>query len=156
MEKDCPFCKSVASGKSFACENGFSALYNIAPITQGHSLLITNKHAASLFDLSDDEVSAFFAFARKVTSFICHVYACDAWDWSLQEGEPAGQSIEHLHLHIIPRKQGDLDGEEWYPRLQMSADPANRERFILSEEIYQNELQKLSDLWKSEKDSNKE
>lgn len=119
METNCPFCTQKIKETAFATENNFLAIYNHSPILPGHSLVIPANHVHSLFDLSEDEISVFFGFARKVTSFLTETYGTDAYDWSLQEGEPAGQSLEHLHLHIIPRRPGDLpDGEDWYIRLE--------------------------------------
>jgi len=118
MEKSCPFCGDKAMESSFASEGEILAIYNISPLLPGHSLIVPAHHAGSLFDLSEDEISCFFAFARKVTHFLLQVYKAEAFDWSLQEGECAGQSVEHLHLHVIPRTSGDLPEEvEWYSLL---------------------------------------
>jgi bis(5'-adenosyl)-triphosphatase len=135
MEKLCPFCGDQAAESSFALEGGILAIYNISPLLPGHSLIVPEHHAGSLFDLSEDEISRFFAFARKVTHFLMQVYNAEAFDWSLQEGEIAGQSVEHLHLHIIPRTSGDLpEGVEWYSLLygQQSQGLDNPERVRLN------------------------
>ncbi len=150
METTCPFCKDNINTAAFAEENGFLAIYNHSPILPGHSLVIPSKHISSLFDLSEDEISAFFSFARKVTSFLTKHYKSDAYDWSLQEGESAGQSVDHLHLHIIPRNPGDLpDGEDWYVKLEEQRKQKIDEpgRAILSELEYNNISQMLKEKW---------
>jgi len=54
-------------------------------------------------------------FARRITSVLKKVFNCNGFDWTLQDGFSAGQTVPHLHLHVIPRKPLDLDeGEEWY------------------------------------------
>lgn len=146
---NCPFCKPDNSAAAFAISEENKAVYNLAPILQGHSLIIPVKHITSLFDLNEDEISTFFSFARRVTAFLCEIYECDAYDWSLQEGTEAGQSIEHLHLHIIPRKAGDFpESGDWYGKLQHSLDPANNERFVLSVSEHQDITRRLKGLWK--------
>jgi bis(5'-adenosyl)-triphosphatase len=150
METTCPFCKDNINTAAFAEENGFLAIYNHSPILPGHSLVIPSKHISSLFDLSEDEISAFFSFARKVTSFLTKHYKSDAYDWSLQEGESAGQSVDHLHLHIIPRNPGDLpEGEDWYVKLEEQRKQKIDEpgRAILSELEYNNISQMLKEKW---------
>ncbi|NTW24142.1 MAG: HIT family protein [Lentimicrobium sp.] len=149
MNNSCPFCNIDNQSLAFASVSEFIAIYNISPILPGHSLVIPKKHITSLFELSEDEISDFFSFARRVTSFLCEVYESDAYDWTLQEGTEAGQSVEHLHLHIIPRKPGDMkEGEDWYAQLQQSIDPQNKERNKLSENEYREISLRLSGLWK--------
>lgn len=150
METACPFCNESIIKASFAEENGFLSIYNHSPILPGHSLVIPARHISSLFDLSEDEISSFFSFARKVTSFLTKHYKSDAYDWSLQEGEPAGQSVDHLHLHIIPRNQGDLpEGEDWYEKLEDQRAQRIDEpgRAILNQQEYNNICQILKEKW---------
>lgn len=150
MKNICPFCAETAQKDSFASENGLLALYNLSPILPGHSLVVPVRHVSSLFDLSEDEISAFFSFARKVTAFLTQTYASDAYDWSLQEGEAAGQSVEHLHLHIIPRNPGDLpEDEDWYVQLeeQRKMPIDSPERIILNPLEYKVICEKLREKW---------
>lgn len=148
---NCPFCHLTIAHKAFAELDGNIAVYNISPILEGHSLIIPVKHYESLFEMTEDEISSFFSFARKVTAFLCEIYEADAWDWSLQEGEEAGQSVKHLHLHIIPRKPSDLkEGEEWYQKLrqQQFEAPDNNGRHRLSETDYSKISEHLRNSWK--------
>jgi bis(5'-adenosyl)-triphosphatase len=125
----CIFCSRAISGKSFYTTAQFSAFYNIAPILPGHSLVIPNKHYESLFELPDDELSEMMLFARKITSVLKTVFKCDGFDWTIQDGVSAGQTIPHLHLHIIPRKPLDLrESNEWYSKI-----PQSEESFLDSE-----------------------
>ncbi|MGH9510307.1 MAG: HIT family protein, partial [Terriglobales bacterium] len=56
--------------------------------------------------------------SRKAVARLTQIYAADGFDWTIQESEAAGQSVPHLHLHLIPRTRGDLpDPSGWYPRL---------------------------------------
>lgn len=130
---NCLFCRKEIIGKSFCTTSRFSAFYNIAPILPGHSLVIPNKHYASLFELPDDELSEMMLFARKITSVLKTVFRCDGFDWTIQDGVSAGQTVPHLHLHIIPRKPHDLpESNEWYSKIPQSEtgflDSKNRAR----------------------------
>lgn len=136
---NCQFCRNEIIKKSFCSTSQFSAIYNIAPIVPGHSLIIPNTHYISLFELSDQELGEMMVFARKVTRILQTVFQCDGFDWSVQDGISAGQSVQHLHLHIVPRKPHDMtDGTEWYSKLSQNAVPApdSQHRVKLEEEEY--------------------
>jgi bis(5'-adenosyl)-triphosphatase len=110
------------------------AICNIAPVLPGHSLIIPKAHFTSILDLSDKELFDFFDTARKALRILMKAFNTDAFDWSVQEKPEAGQSIEHLHLHIVPRLKGDLPRPgEWYPLIQQNdeeiIDSENRVRF---------------------------
>lgn len=117
----------------------FLAIYNISPILRGHSLVIPKKHIQSLFELSEKETNEFFTFSRSVTKVLIEAFKGEGYDWSIQEGKSAGQSVPHLHLHIVVRKPGDLKkDEEWYDKVRNSEreflDTSGRTR--LSDEEY--------------------
>ena len=60
-------------------------------------------------------------FARRTTRVLARAFAADGFDWSIQDGVSAGQTVPHLHLHVIPRRAGDLpDPGDWYPALMAS------------------------------------
>ena len=131
--ENCVFCSKAVTDKSFYSTSKFSALYNLAPILPGHSLVIPNIHYESLIELSDQDLGEMMIFARKVTSVLKSVFNCDGFDWTIQDGASAGQTVPHVHLHIIPRKPKDLvDGNEWYSKIPESEvqmlDSENRER----------------------------
>lgn len=114
----CPFCR-IQKEAVFAESEHFLALYNIAPILPGHSLVIPKRHVESLMDLNDSELSEFMIFGRNVAKILIKAFKTPSFNWTIQEKEEAGQTIAHLHMHIIPRKQGDLPQPgDWYPLLQ--------------------------------------
>jgi len=136
---DCPFCKTLQRGSYFAKSKYFVAIYNIAPILPGHSLIIPKKHIVSVNDLSEMQLKELFTFTRKVTSYLCAYYKTGAFDWSLQDGIAAGQTIPHIHIHIVPRTNNDLgETNEWYKMAKESnyvhLDSANRKK--LNQEEY--------------------
>ena len=102
----------------FARSGHFIALYNQAPVFPGHSLIIPSRHAHSLLELSEEETAEMMQFSRKVTRLLLKVFEAKAFDWSVQDGEAAGQSVAHLHMHIVPRRTGDRpDPGDWYPEI---------------------------------------
>jgi bis(5'-adenosyl)-triphosphatase len=118
-EIDCPFCEQQIKESTFAESANFAAIYNVAPILPGHSLVVPKWHVSSLLELSDSEFSEMNLFARKTVKLLLKVFEASAFDWTIQEGEEAGQTVSHLHLHLIPRRHGDLPSPgDWILRLR--------------------------------------
>ncbi|MBX5439656.1 MAG: HIT family protein [Thermoflavifilum sp.] len=116
----CPFCQKTPA-EYFATSARFAAIYNVAPIVPGHSLVIPKQHVESLFDLPDDVFAEMMHFSRRVMQFLCAYFHTDAFDWAIQEKPAAGQSIAHLHMHLIPRYENDLPlPGDWYVRMVAS------------------------------------
>jgi len=117
----CSFCRANIKAATFAKQDDFRAIYNRAPILPGHSLIIPRWHVPSLLGLSDDEVAQMVKFSRIVVRNLMRIFKADGFNWTIQEGAPAGQTVLHLHLHLIPRGDGDLPTPgDWYPLLQKS------------------------------------
>ena len=120
-QEACPFCPPGVTQATFARGAGVLALCNLAPVLPGHSLIVPARHVERLLDLSDDELSALAGFGRRVTEFLMKVFGATGVDWTLQDGAEAGQTVRHLHLHLIPRIPGDLPAPgDWYQRLRQS------------------------------------
>lgn len=118
-DPNCSFCKSEIVGTSIAESGDFLAVYNISPILPGHTLIIPRYHVQSLLDLSDDEVAKMVLFSRVVVRNLTRIFLSTGFNWTIQEGASAGQTVPHFHLHLIPRVEGDLPQPgDWYPRLQ--------------------------------------
>lgn len=125
-KEDCPFDNHKVDEAEFAGTEDFAAIYNSAPVLPGHTLIIPRRHVENLLDLEDTECCRMVEFARQVTKVLLSVFEADSFDWTIQNGEAAGQTVPHVHLHIIPRYTGDLAAPgDWYPELeQMRADEA--------------------------------
>lgn len=114
----CPFCKAGIAESAFLWDAWFLAIYDISPVLPGHSLILPRRHVDSLMALADDELAAMMLFARRTTRVLTRVFKAQGFDWAVQDGAAAGQTVPHLHLHIIPRHDGDLpDPGDWYPAL---------------------------------------
>ena len=119
----CPFCDKSVQSSVFYAHGNFIAIYNIAPVLPGHSLVIPKTHLTGILELNDDDLFEFFDTARVALRIIMKAFNTDAFDWSIQEKPEAGQTIEHLHLHIVPRLKGDLRHPgDWYPLIHHNDD----------------------------------
>jgi diadenosine tetraphosphate (Ap4A) HIT family hydrolase len=104
---DCPFCRletnriRVESELAVALLDGF-------PVTQGHTLVIPKRHVASLFELSDEEQAAVWRLVAEVRASLIAELRPDGFNVGLNDGSAAGQTVMHAHVHVIPRRKGDV------------------------------------------------
>lgn len=108
MENDCPFCKVEKEREVIASSSQSIAFYDGFPVSPGHALIIPRRHVSSFFDLSKEEQSDMFNLADIVKRIIDEKYHPDGYNVGINVGEAAGQSVFHVHMHIIPRYQGDV------------------------------------------------
>ena len=126
---DCDFCRDEIRLAAFAESDTCLAVYNLAPIVPGHSMVIPKRHFVSFLDMSDDDMCVLICFARTATRIVLEAFGSTGFDWSVQDSEEAGQTVPHAHLHVIPRKPLDLPSPgAWYGRLQSDIDSADRPR----------------------------
>lgn len=85
------------------------ALVNLKPLLPGHVLVIPRRVTPRLSDLSEPEVKDLFLTVQRVGRMIERVYRASGLNVAIQDGADAGQSVPHVHAHIIPRKKADLD-----------------------------------------------
>ncbi|EIW69071.1 hypothetical protein TREMEDRAFT_31446, partial [Tremella mesenterica DSM 1558] len=97
-------------------------IVNLKPLLPGHVLLIPRRIVPRLADLRSDEVIDLFLSVQKVGKILERVYEGEALTISLQDGKIAGQSVPHVHVHIIPRRPTDFkgDNDRIYPALETS------------------------------------
>jgi bis(5'-adenosyl)-triphosphatase len=134
----CPFCSKSIQSSVFYENRDFMAVFNIAPVLPGHSLVIPRAHRISILSFTDAEMTDFFKIAKTALLILMKAFNTEAFDWSLQEKPEAGQTIEHLHLHIVPRVKNDLlHPGHWYPLVQRNdtdmIDSMNRPRLTAEE-----------------------
>jgi len=112
----CPFCAGEIAPATFAETLQLRAIYNRAPLVPGHCLIIPQRHVTTLSQLSSIEASALVPFAARIAELVMAVYGGTGVDLSLQQGQSAGQTVSHLHLHVIPRHEGDVMAD-WHSEL---------------------------------------
>lgn len=113
--------KILASQVFHKTEHSF-ALVNLRPLVPGHVLVVSNRIAPLMDDLHDHEYDDLWRTVRKVQRALKTKYNCDAFNVAVQDGEGAGQSVPHVHIHILPRYRGDLErNDDIYDQLEMWA-----------------------------------
>ena len=108
----CLFCNSTQSG--LALENEFAyASYDTYPVSEFHCLIIPKRHVKDYFDLSDDEVIACNNLIKQIKDEILSKdLSVKGFNVGTNSGVIAGQSIMHCHIHLIPRREGDVDNPQ--------------------------------------------
>lgn len=108
MDKNCPFCKAESTREIIASSLLSIAFFDGFPVSPGHALIIPRRHVASLFDLTKEEKQDMINLAESVRIIIDEKYHPDGYNLGVNVGEAAGQSIFHVHMHVIPRYKGDV------------------------------------------------
>ena len=122
MKNDCIFC-AIAEGEipSFKVyeDEVVLAYLDINPVAKGHTLVIPKEHSKGLLDTDEKLLGDIIARVKKVAAHIAFKLGCDGFNVMQNNGEAAGQTVHHLHFHIIPRwsgepltfvhQQGDMD-----------------------------------------------
>ena len=106
----CLFCKD-AKGVSLENELAYSARDSYA-VSPGHTVVIPKRHVASFFDLTQEEVVACMALVNEEKKLIDHEFNPDGYNVGVNVGSSAGQSIFHVHIHVIPRYKGDVENPQ--------------------------------------------
>ena len=98
------------NNKNYLIENELAfAVYDYYPVNKGHVLVIPKRHYASFFDATPDEIKAFNELINKVKDLLDGELNPDGYNIGINIGEAAGQTVFHLHIHIIPRYFGDVE-----------------------------------------------
>src|SRR5690606_36666467 len=110
MTQDCIFCRIVAGEvPSFTiCEDDHAlAFMDINPANPGHALVVSKEHAANIFEVSPTALAAAAAMAQQVAKALQEVVAPAGINLLPANGPGAAQSVQHFHLHVLPRRFGD-------------------------------------------------
>lgn len=114
--QNCLFC-SIATGK-MASEtvfenNEFRVILDKFPAAKGHTLIMPKEHIENIYDLDAETASKLFALATVVARALKQVLKCDGMNLLQNNGVLAGQTVNHFHLHLIPRYEGDELSFKW-------------------------------------------
>lgn len=115
---DCIFCRIAAgeipSATIYEDEN-FRVILDLGPATKGHALILPKAHYADLTEIPEDLAAKAMIVAKKVVTFMKDALPCDGYNIVQNNGESAGQTVFHFHMHLIPRYKGDHAGVTWKP-----------------------------------------
>lgn len=119
MKDDCIFCK-LANGvfptASIYEDEHYNVILDKNPATYGHALVLPKAHFDNVYEMDDATAGGVYVLAAKVARAMKKNLGCDGVN-ILQNNEPAaGQTVFHLHMHVIPRYKDDKAMIEWEPR----------------------------------------
>ena len=106
---DCPFCNNP---KKFIENEWAFAHFDTYPVSNGHWLVITRRHVAEYFQATAEEKAAIWELVDQVKAIIDRDFGPDGYNVGVNIGRAAGQSIPHLHIHVIPRYAGDVENPQ--------------------------------------------
>ena len=116
--ENCIFCK-IANGEIPAAtlyeDENFRVILDLGPASKGHALILPKSHAANIYELSDEMAAKAMILAKKMATAITAALKCDGFNIVQNNGECAGQTVFHFHMHLIPRYEGDQVGLTWKP-----------------------------------------
>ena len=108
--ENCIFCK-IANGEIPAAtlyeDENFRVILDLGPASKGHALILPKSHAANIYELSDEMAAKAMILAKKMATAMTAALKCDGFNIVQNNGECAGQTVFHFHMHIIPRYKGD-------------------------------------------------
>ena len=134
---DCIFCK-IANGEIPAAtlyeDEDFRVILDLGPASKGHSLILPKKHAANIYELPDETAGKAMILAKKMAGKLTDALNCDGFNIVQNNGEIAGQTVNHFHLHLIPRYEGDGLNLNW-PQQEISGEQLEEIRQSIKKSI---------------------
>lgn len=105
----CPFCNPEAEIELIVESSTTYAIYDKFPVNNGHALIIPKRHCEDYFDLTFKEHEACMFMMNKVKEIVSYRFKPDGFNVGINVGENAGQTVDHVHIHLIPRYKGDVE-----------------------------------------------
>ena len=117
-EDNCIFCK-IANGdissKTLYEDDECRVILDLGPATKGHALILPKNHYANLFELPENEAEHVMVVAKRMAGRMMEKLQCDGFNLVQNNGETAGQTVFHFHMHLIPRYKWDNQLIGWKP-----------------------------------------
>lgn len=115
---DCIFCK-IANGEIPSAtlyeDEDFRVILDVNPASKGHALILPKKHADNLYALPEEAAAKVLVLAKNMAKKMEKALDCDGLNLVQNNGEIAGQTVFHFHMHLIPRYKGDNVKVGWKP-----------------------------------------
>ncbi len=118
VKDDCIFCKIAAGeipSKTIYEDEKYRVILDLGPATRGHALLLPKNHYANLFELPEEDAKEVICLAKKMATIMKDKLGCDGFNLVQNNGEAAGQTVFHFHMHLIPRYENDGQEIGWKP-----------------------------------------
>ena len=104
---DCPFCH-LERGRIRLEDEYAAAIPDGFAVTEGHTLVVPRRHVASIFDLTEREQRSVWRLVAQARALLLAELGPDGFNVGLHDGPAAGQTVLHAHVHVIPRRAGDV------------------------------------------------
>jgi diadenosine tetraphosphate (Ap4A) HIT family hydrolase len=108
MDRVCPFC-TLPTSRVVQENDAAILILDGFPISPGHSIIIPKRHIGSFFDATAPERAALLALLDKAKEIVEQTHKPAGYNIGINDGAAAGQTVPHLHIHLIPRYEGDQD-----------------------------------------------
>lgn len=109
---DCPLCSQrdnvIENGKKIENDLAY-VLEDSNPVNPGHCLIVPRRHVAEFFDATAEEKVAIFELIDEMKAIIDKKHSPDGYNIGVNIGKYAGQSVPHIHIHMMPRFKGDVE-----------------------------------------------
>ena len=115
---NCIFCliaKGDIPSATLYEDEKFRVILDLGPAARGHALVIPKEHYADLFEIPADLAAEAVKLAKRLLPAMKEALSCDGFQLVQNNGEAAGQTVFHYHVHLIPRYTGDHAGVAWKP-----------------------------------------
>ena len=130
---NCIFCK-IANGEipstTLYEDEDFRVILDLGPATRGHALILPKEHYKNLFELDDETAQKAILVAKKMAGKMKDALGADGFNLVQNNGEAAGQTVFHFHMHLIPRYENDNAGILWEPGETTPEDMAEVKRLV--------------------------
>ena len=114
IKDDCIFCK-LANGvfptNSIYKDDDFNVILDASPANRGHALILPKQHFENLLEADEDVLAKVMPLAKKIATAVKKVTGCDGVNIVQNNGPAAGQTVFHLHIHVVPRFNDDFEFE---------------------------------------------
>src|SRR5205823_10150103 len=107
MNSECPFCKISEERIAFT-QPSCVALWDGFPVAEGHLLLVPQRHVPTWGELTDSERSGLVDTIATAKACLLERFSLNGFNVGFNEGVAAGQTVPHFHIHVIPRRLGDV------------------------------------------------
>ena len=128
MDNNCIFCK-IANGEIPSTtvyeDDMFRVILDLSPATKGHALILPKQHMANIYEMDETTDQKVFVLASNIATAMKKALNCDGINIVQNNGEAAGQTVFHFHMHIIPRYINDGQNINWIPG---TSEPEEREK----------------------------
>lgn len=108
-DENCIFCKIMEGAipsRTIYEDEDFKVILDASPASRGHALILPKEHCANIYEISEELLAKAAKLAKKLSAHMKEVLQCDGLNLLQNNGEVAGQTVFHFHMHLIPRYEG--------------------------------------------------